>query len=125
MNFEYGNYYSRREIHECIGGSMQACLPHIDGQVVCACLRKDLNPETPEVFLVGDGPDVREYANVLCQQKEPIPIFIKEDANSWKYKGKFIVQRYSEDPKEIENQKRRTGRNDITRIIYLKKTKLA
>ena len=81
MYFEYGNHYSRREIHERLGGSMQACFPHIDGQVVCACLRYDLNPEAPEVLLVGDGPDVREYGNVLCQQNAPIPIFIKDNVH--------------------------------------------
>ncbi len=125
MSFKFGKCYTRREIHERIGGSIQAFLPHKDGQVVCACLRKDLNPEAPKVFLVGDGPNVRKCGNLLCKQNEPIPVFIKEDENEWKYKGKYRVQRWSENPKEIKSQESQARRNDLTRIIYLKKINIA
>ena len=124
MSFKCGDIYTRKEIHEIVGGSLQAFLPHKDGQVVCACLRNDLNPEAPEIVLVGKGPKVRDCGNALCKQSEPIPIFTKEDVNAWKYVGEYIVEDWSEDPTKIKSQKKRARRNDITRIIYLKKIRI-
>jgi len=42
-----GNQYSRRQIHDLLGGGIQSYLPHKNGQVVCGCFRKDLNPLAP------------------------------------------------------------------------------
>lgn len=83
------NFYSRNEIHQVCGGSMQAYLPTQNGQVVAACLREDLNGRAPEFIICGTGPRIASSAETLAEQKNIIPVFIKKEVNQWKYMGLF------------------------------------
>ncbi len=121
MSFTCRKCYTRKEIHKILGGSLQAFLPHKNGRVVCACLRIDLNPDAPNVILVGNGPMIYNSGVMLCEQNESIPVFIKEDTNAWKYVGKYKVESWTEDHAKIIRQRQKTGREDITRIICLVK----
>ncbi len=38
--FAIGQAYTREDIHEQVGGSVQSFLPTVDNRVVCACLSK-------------------------------------------------------------------------------------
>jgi hypothetical protein len=101
--FERGRHYARREIHEKLGGSLRAYLPTVDGQVVCACVTKELNPNAPLSILVGNGPIIERSAHALASQKESVPVFIKRKKNEWEYMGDFRLQRVS---RELEDRRR-------------------
>jgi len=45
--FIVGKAYTREDIHDEVGGQVQSSLPTVDGQVVCACLSKNMNPNAP------------------------------------------------------------------------------
>lgn len=116
-----GKTYTRREIHNLLGGGVQDYLPHKDGQVVCGCFRRwDKQPDAPEVILPGCGPEVYRWAEVFCEQKRPVPVFLKQASNCWEYVGDYVVDRWSEDPAVIAEQKRKTGRDQISRVLYLR-----
>jgi len=120
---EIGNNYTREEIAKELGGSAIEYLPRVGGRVVCACLGLDLNPDAPNTILAGFGPQIEESASLLCEQDDPIPVFIKQHTNAWKYIGNFGVERGSTEPKEIKTQEARsgrTGRDGVSRIIYMK-----
>jgi hypothetical protein len=120
---EIGNKYTRDEIAAELGGSAREYLPRVNGKVVCACLRMDLNPDAPEIILAGFGPQIEESAAVLCKQRGEIPVFIKQEINEWEYVGDYEVEKSSTNAEEIKKQEIRSGRfgqEGISRIIYLK-----
>ena len=53
--FNIGHEYTRDEIHAQVGGSKHSYLPTRNGEVVAACLTKELNPRAPQVILCGNG----------------------------------------------------------------------
>jgi hypothetical protein len=120
---EIEEQYTRKEIAAELGGSAIEYLPQVNGKVVCACLRQDYNPKVPMVILAGLGPRVRKWAEILCTQNGAIPVFVKQKPNKWKYTGNFKVEKFSTNVQEIKEQEKdsgRTGRNGISRIIYLR-----
>lgn len=120
-SFEEGKIYSRREIHDVLGGGIQDYLPHKDGEVVCGCFRLDSNPEAPQIVLVGDAPQVKRWAEVFSKQAHYVPIFIKAESNVWKCVGNFRVEKSVEDRTEIKNYEPKAGRDGVVMILKLVK----
>ncbi len=89
--FEIGHDYTRAAIHAAVGGSRRSCLPARDGVVRAACLLATLNPQAPHVMLCGTGPQNGAAGALLAQQVVPVPIFIKQAVNRWRYAGSFVV----------------------------------
>lgn len=119
--FIEGVHYTREQIHEELGGNIQSYLPHVGGKVVCACLTLDSNPEAPHVILVGTGKDTVKYGQVLAQQSDAIPVFVKDSSNAWEYLGDYQVERSTTDPDIIETKAREAGRRGkVNRVIYLR-----
>lgn len=85
--FRIGNEYTRAEIHAAVGGSMQAYLPTVSGQVVAVCVTPKLNPRAPHVILCGQGPVIAATGAALAKQAESIPVFVKRGINRWEYQG--------------------------------------
>lgn len=121
MSFKEDECYSRREIHEKLGGGIQDYLPHINGRVVCGAFRTDTNPKAPEEILVGNGPNIMKYGKILCEQSGSIPVFIKKASNRWEYRGEYSADRWTEDNAVIAEKSEESGRNNITKVICLKK----
>jgi hypothetical protein len=118
--FQRGQRYTRDEIHDEAGGSKQSYLPTAGGRVVAACLKSKTNPDAPRIILPGQGKGIERAAEILIGQGTAIPIFVKRRVNEWEYVGDYKVDRWSEDAAEIEAQSQRSGRDDITRVIYMK-----
>jgi hypothetical protein len=117
--FQLGASYTREQIHAQIGGSLQSYLPHVGGRVVAACLRLDTNPDAPAVILAGMGDGIENAAELLVAQDSPVPTFLKRDTGNWEYVGDFRVERWSQDAAELAEQARRSGRDDLTRVIHM------
>ncbi len=96
------NFYTRQHIHEKLGGGIQSYLPTLNGNVVCACLSRTLNPRAPDVILVGSGTNVFKTAEILSRQTGPVPVFIKEAVNSWRYEGLYAVDAFKTDSAIIQ-----------------------
>lgn len=120
--FQFGSCYTRQEIHEKIGGGIQDYLPHVKGKVVCGCFRKDTNPGAPDIVLPGKGRDIERWAAVFREQRNPVPIFIKQDTNEWQYVGDYLVDRWSNDKQVIAIHEpiSRTGR--VTSVLFLRES---
>ena len=119
--FELGQFYKRQQIHDKLGGSIQSYLPTVKKEVVCACLTKRLNPDAPNIILVGNRPFVKQSAEFLCSLKNPIPVFIKIKTNRWQYVGLYKADVFTEDAQEIAKHSLRSGRKNICRVIHLLK----
>lgn len=112
-------FYTRKQIHEKYGGSVQSYLPTVNGKVVCACLTGKLNPDAPNVILIGNGPIVKLTAEKLCEQNEPIPVFLKKKTNKWECKGEYKVVSHSKSDKELKKHREKSGRSTVSQVIYL------
>jgi len=112
-------FYTRRQIHNEVGGSLQQYLPTSKGRVVCACLTKEKNPTFPGTILVGDRPLVKDTAALLCSQHEPIPVFLKEVRHKWRYVGLYKFDRDSISADDISKYAEISGRTNITRVVHL------
>ena len=118
--FTLGRSYTRAEIHEVVGGGVQEFLPNKAGRVVGACLRIDTNPDAPAVVLPGSGPGIERAAELLVQQRSPVPTFLKRSVGEWEYVGLFVVSAQSTRPDDIAFHSQRAGRTDtITSVIHL------
>jgi hypothetical protein len=100
-------------------GSPPFYLLHRDGKVVAGCFTLELNPEAPRVVLAGDGPQVREWADIFCAQAGSIPMCVKSGMGEWLCCGNFKLVRSSTDPAEIARYSAQANRTDIYKIIYL------
>jgi hypothetical protein len=94
-----------------------------DGRVVCANLKPELNPDAPEIILVGQGPLREKWAKILCDQDRSIAfeVYLKKSVNNWKYEGDFVVENWSEAKVEIQKHEIRAKRHDVFRVIKLRK----
>lgn len=90
--FRIGSYYSRMEIAAEVKGSVQWYLPTYKREIVAICLRRSHNPKAPNVVFCGFGKRIETTAEWLSQETKPLPVFVKEDVNRWKYYGQFRVK---------------------------------
>jgi hypothetical protein len=97
---------------------MQHYLPTVNGRVVCGCFVARKNPDAPCIVLPGRGPSIRRAAELFATQREPIPIFMKQRTNAWKYIGDYRVKDRSTDRTVVRFQERRSGRK-ISQVLYL------
>lgn len=117
--FTKGMCYTRLEINQKIGGSVQSFLPTVNGEVVCACLTEELNPQAPEVILAGNGPRIIANAEKLGRQRAPLPVFMKQAANAWEYVGDWRPVRATTDRNEIAAHSAKAGRNDVRVVVFM------
>ena len=89
-------------------------------QIVSAALKPNLNPDAPEIILVGEGRNIESKAQKLCDQSSPISVYIKRGTHKWEYSGDFVVTHCTKSEEEIRHHAKRSNRDDIVRIIYLK-----
>lgn len=101
MNFVVGEKYSSKEIAKNVGGSVQPCMPTVDGMVVCCRARQDCNPRFPKELWVAAGPQRKRAAESWAVNGNSIPIFLKVKTGIYQYLGMFKVALLSRDPSRI------------------------
>lgn len=97
MPLKLNHTYSRQEISESLGGSIQAYLPFKNGRVTCGCFRleEEYNPGAPDEVMFGreiSMPNVEKAAEMVYEQGErgeAIPIFIFHETAKWEYIGDY------------------------------------
>jgi Domain of unknown function (DUF3883) len=90
-----------------------------NGRVVGLALRKDLNPDAPEVIIVGRGPRRESRAKLLEQQATPVPAYMKRGVNSWEYIGEYGPYIYKTDKSTVAKLVRSRQPNSVAGGLYL------
>lgn len=122
MSFQSGVRYRAVDIHNIVGGQHQYYLSTRDGIVVAAKLRRELNPDAPEVLLVGQGPLIYRNATIAAAQHAPFPVFVAEDAAAgFFFIDLFIGSGMTEDPAVLGHFSRRSGRSDLRAACFLER----
>ena len=114
MEFKKGQEYTLDRISSVLGGEPQSYLPQRGGRIVCGRFSLKMNPDAPKTILVGDLPQVRRKAELVAEQKEPIPVFIKEQAARavWRYHGLMCCVSFNTDSTLCDNKAEQAGRAD-------------
>jgi predicted HNH restriction endonuclease len=112
-----GKLYSWKEVTKNWGGD-ETYLSKRGGRIVCATLDAEKNPDAPDVMVVGHKTLNKRRAEEFCRQKGPIPIFIKEAKNQWRYKGRYSVAGFITDPKELAAIAKHAP-GTLSRVIFL------
>jgi len=116
MKITVGDFFTRHEIHEMLGGEIQSYLPQKNGQIVCGCFTQSYNPDAPVEIQVGNLPKVVEKAKLLATQRSPFPVFIKDKARIgkseriWRYCGRFMFDSLVDDRKLVQTAEKKSGR---------------
>lgn len=113
-----GETYSRVEISQMLGGSIIEYMPASKGAVLCVCLTKEMNPEAPNVVLVGKGKPV-ELAEIFLQQSWVVPVFVKQRENEWEYVGDYRAKGAERDRAKVGALGAQAGRLDVAFVLYL------
>jgi len=121
MSLTKGHRYTWSEIVDETGadGSPPYYLLHRDGKVVAGCFTLEINPEAPLVVLAGDGPQIREWADLFCAQTSSIPVCVKSGLGEWLCCGNFKLVRSSTDPAEIARHSAQARRSDVYKLFFL------
>jgi hypothetical protein len=112
MQLELGRHYTRAEIHDLLGGSIQSFLPIKEGRVVCGCFVRGpaMNPNAPEEVLfgtAGESPDINRAADLAFEQGQrgdAIPVFLKIHSGEWKYVGEYLCIGITRDARVVQRK---------------------
>lgn len=121
-NLQIGKRYSALQIHNHVGGgSLRAYLPTKNENVLCARLRLEKNPGTPDQIYVGDGQQIERSADILISQKLTIPVFIRRKSKQWEYMGLYQCADQSLAQKVVAAANVGRKGAPIRRVLYMKK----
>jgi hypothetical protein len=120
--FMIGREYTRDEIHAELGGSKVSCLPTHGGRIVAACLSRKFSPAAPNVMLCGQGPKTSVVSKLLTLQQGRIPVFIKQAASRWEFRGAFQVLESLSSGARFESFVSGSGRSigSVSHVVLLK-----
>ena len=96
--FEKGSSYTRRQIHDALGGSARAALPTRGGKVVCACLTRGRNPRAPEEMVIGGAERAVKLARAFAASGAAVPVFVRGRRGGWDYTGERRVRAIVDEP---------------------------
>lgn len=123
MSFIKGQTYEWKDILgglEAVAGPVFYLLHERGTQTVkAACLSIDVNPRAPYEIIPAIGQFISPWADNLCSQTEPIPVFVRELDGKYYYRGIFNVTGQSSDANEIRLRGQQCNRTDIYKIIFL------
>lgn len=117
--FERGTGYTRRAIHEVIGGGTRAALPSKGGRIVGICITRRMNPLAPRVVLVADRKAALARARDFAVSGDVVPLFLKRGPKDWEYVGDSRVRSCTDDVVEVRALAVRAGRDNIGLVLFM------
>lgn len=117
-----GNKYTHDFICQTFGGDAKSgtYLPQSQQTIMCGCFTSAMNPEAPEVVLVGNGPRILLKAERLAAQGGAIPVFMKRATNQWEYKGRYELVSLSKNSVDFEAKAAAVDRNDVVAALFFR-----
>ena len=90
MDLQEGRHYRYLDLMQVIeGGSHAFYLPFRGSEVFAAFLNPSYNPDAPSIILVGQRPRIRRAGLLLHGMSKPIPVFVKQSSDDWRYEGMY------------------------------------
>ncbi|WP_395004851.1 DUF3883 domain-containing protein [Undibacterium sp.] len=92
------------------------------GTVKGLALRLDLNPNAPDIVVVGKGVIIESSARLFLESGVSVPTFVKRAANAWKFIGDYRAMEYKTDKATIRANHADRRIEDIAGILFLERT---
>ena len=89
------------------------------GVVKGLALRMDLNPDAPEIIVVGRGKQIEKRAKLFLDSGASVPTYVKRGTNSWEYLGVYRATAYRTDAETIRLHRRDRDRDSVAGILFL------
>lgn len=120
----------RRLVENCITTAELAALTAggddyirtVKGVVVGLALSPKLNPQAPEIVIVGDGPRIKERAKLFLALGVSVPTYMKRGTNAWELIGRYRATAYRTDPATIDAYCDNRPRHEVAGILFLERT---
>ena len=118
-----GQVYAWGDLTCLLGFTPDKYLTEKDGAIVCACIRRDYNPDAPSILLAGDTPEIVDKSQKFAGQESFIPVFIKDMNAGWKYCGRHRVETATSNAAEIAIQQRHANLHGIpiAMVLFMEK----
>ena len=118
-----GNNYEWGKLAGLLRFQPDKYLTEKEGNIVCACIRTDYNPDAPGILLPGDEADIVARSERFVGQTNYIPVFLKSVEAGWKYCGRWRVQAATVNATEIAIQQRCGNLSGIpiSMVLFLEK----
>lgn len=107
------------------GGFPRAYLPRKGERVFAALLTLKLNPEAPDVILVGSNREVVQAGEIFARQQDAVPTFVKIAKNEWWFRGMYRVAEKITAREKVDSYAKRAGRSDVQFVLRLMKVQEA
>lgn len=89
------------------------------GRVVALALRRDLNPDAPDVIIVGRGVRRELRARLVASQGGTIPTFLKRGVNAWEFVGDYGPYVYRDDAATVQKLVKLRKPNSVAGGLFL------
>jgi rhodanese-related sulfurtransferase len=89
------------------------------GSVVGLALRLDLNPDAPDVIIVGKGIRRELRAKILALQGGTVPTYLKRGVNAWEFVGDYGPYIYKDDAATVQRLVRVRKPNSVAGGLFL------
>ena len=117
---EEKKYYTAKEVAEKTAGG-DSYIRTRNNVVRGLAVTLELNPEAPDIIIVGDGKRIKANAELLASTLYPVKTFIKHDTDKWEYVGKYKVKRYSKSLVDIKKYRKHRLESRVSGILFLEK----
>lgn len=121
MIFSLDEIVTRSELSSRVGAGGDSCFLHKNNTVVAIAMNPEKNPHAPFVLLVGRGPRKERYAQEFLKSKLPVPTFVKEATDRWRYVGNYRAIALDKSASDIQENAAVSGRNDIWGVMKLER----
>lgn len=109
--FAKGQEYSMDQIRHVLGGETMSYLPQRGSRIVCGRFTTEMNPDAPEMVLVGNPPKVQRKAELMASQRGVLPVFMKMGPGRWRYHGPMEFVEYVTDMSVVGPKADAAGRS--------------
>lgn len=92
------------------------------GVVKGLALRLDLNPEAPDIVIVGKGSIIESSAKLFLNSEVSVPTYVKRAVNAWKLIGNYRAVEYRTDKATIRANRGDRATENIAGILFLERT---
>lgn len=90
-----------------------------NGEVMGLAVTTSLNPDAPEIIVVGTGPRIILNAELFFRSQQHVPVYVKQSVNEWKYMGHYKAESYDRSPLIIDRYRRHRSVDDVSGILFL------
>lgn len=88
-------------------------------KVMGLAVTMDLNPEAPDIIVVGNGPNRIKSSHWFVQMADYVPLYIKQGTKKWAFIGLYKADCFDQRLETIEKYRHHRRLDDVSGILFL------